>query len=67
MGVVACRGVVAMGPTFPRLRSHQHWPGPLHRRAPYRPLVGCVLPPRPNQVVQRVLRHGRGNGSLQLG
>ena len=51
----------------PRLRSHQRRPGPLRRRAPYRPLAGRVLPPGPGRVVRRVLRHGRGNGSLRLG
>ena len=67
MGVVAHRGVVAMGPTVPRLRSHQCQPGPLCCCAPYRSLVGRVLPPGSDLVVQRVLHHGWGNGSLRPG
>ena len=67
MGVVAYRGVVAMGPTIPRLHSHQCRPGPIYSHAPYCSLVGHVLPLRPDRVVQRVLRHGRGNGSLRPG
>ena len=51
----------------PRLRSHQRRPGPLRRRPPNRPLVGRVLHPGPGRVVRRVLRHGRGNGSLRPG
>ena len=64
---MAHHGVVAMGPTVPQLRSHQNRPRPLRRRAPYRPLVGRVLPPGPNRVVRRVLCHSWGNGSLRPG
>ena len=67
MGVVAHRGVVAMGPTIPHLHSHQRRPGPHSCCAPYRPLVGRVLPLGPDLVVRRVLRHGWGNGSLWPG
>ena len=64
--MVACRGVVAMGPTVPCLRSHQRRPGSLRRSAPYRPLVGCVLPLKPHRVV-RWVRNSRCNESLRPG